>query len=450
MSLFMSPLFGDYAVFPKGLPICVFGESNGEGEVVLTLENGEERAARFAPQDGKFSVLLAPVDRYAEEAKLTVKTSDAVYTASHVSIGIVLLASGQSNMQFTLTEAERPKSLYPSSRMRFFTEKHALVARGVEGCRPVSDFWYTADGSKELNFSAIGYFAAEMLSSELGVTVGVISSNQGASCIEAWLSPEAEKRSGAIPCPNRLEMKEDRPFNFDHWLYYNKYLPVSSYTFSGVLWYQGESNTDFDTAPAYEKYLHALIAEWRENNPNHALPFYLVELCAFDSVKAGWAPEPLGDWAPIREVLVRASLHEENVYTVSLTEVENVAEIHPTNKYPVAEKLVRAFLSTQCGYSLEYRGPLFVSASRKGDTLTLSFAHADGLCLREGDTALSDAYFEMEDGSLVPADAVLENEKLILSVPRGAVAFEMGYKNVPEHNLYNSAGFLASPCRVCL
>ena len=38
-------IFGDNAVFVKGLPISVFGEGQVEGDVVLTLANGESYAA---------------------------------------------------------------------------------------------------------------------------------------------------------------------------------------------------------------------------------------------------------------------------------------------------------------------------------------------------------------------------------------------------------------------
>ena len=451
-SLFLPSLFGDGAVFPCGLPISVFGESEREGEVVLVLPDGETRSARFVPVEGKFFVNLPAVEHYAEGATLTVRAGEAVYEAKNIAIGIVLLAAGQSNMEFMLKDAEKPFALYPSSKMRFYTEKHALDGeRGVID-KPASDFWYTANGETEKEFSAVGYFVAEMLSRTLSVTVGVISCNQGASRIEAWLSPEAAKRSG-VPLGEERYPDQRYCFNQDHWLYYNKYLNVASYAFSAVLWYQGESNTGFGEGEEYRRYLHELIAEWRAYNHNKDLPFYLVELAPFDSVLAGWDPKPLGEWAPVRDAILSAARTERGVFAVSLAEVATVTEIHPPNKQPVAEKLARAILATKYGYDLEYTGPRFLSFQREGDMLTVMLSHAAGLAFLDRDGAPAsacDAYFHLADGSQVKADLAVQDGTLRARIPVGAVRFSLGYQNAPAHNLYNKEGYLASPFSINL
>jgi sialate O-acetylesterase len=192
-----------------------------------------------------------------------------------------------------------------------------------------------------------------------------------------------------------------------------------------------------------------MIAERRAENENPRLPFYLVELAPFDSVRAGWAPEPTGEIAPIREALVDAAKTETDVYTVSLTPVPDVAEIHPVNKVLAAEKLANAILATLFDQPLEYTGPTFCSAEREGDILRISFTHAKGLCFSEGDT-LADAFFLTKNGEKLAAEGKIEGECLLLTVPEGSVAFLLGYTNAPTHNLYNGAGYLASPFRVSL
>lgn len=449
--LSLSTLFEDNAVFPKNLPIRVWGTSSEAGSVTLSFPNGEERHADFVPRDGKFSVTLAPFDAYAEGGALTVRAGEDSHTAKNIAIGIVILAGGQSNMELMLRDVVRPYPLYSTERLRFYTEKHAINEQQEIIDKPMSDKWYTADGDKEMQFSAIGYFVAEHLSRELDVTVGVVSCNQGAARIDSWLSPMAQKKSG-VPLPPRTQVDKGRYFNIDNWLYYNKYVHIAEYSYDFVLWYQGESNTGFDEGMYYGDYLHALIEEWRENNPNHALPFYLIELASFDSVLAGWAPEPLGAWAPVREALVRASLTEKNVYTVSLTENDNVAEIHPVNKYPLADKLFRAILTKAYGYNYEYTGPVLDTVKREGDVLTLTFTHAKGLGFRAvaGDATPRDIYFTNSDGSRTPALPTIVADTLSVNVPMGATAFALGYHNVPAHNLYNAEGYLASPFKVDL
>lgn len=441
-------LFGDYAVFAMGEPICIFGNADTEGDVTLTLADGMRSAAHFIPKDGAFSVLLPAIDRYTEDATLTITAGEYCFHASHIAVGIVLLAAGQSNMELELMHVERPFAPYATEKLRFFTEKNALDAERGVIAKPYSDFWYTADGQTEMNFSAVGYLTAELLSRTLGVTVGVVSCNQGASRIEAWLSPEACVKSG-VDLSKPYYADQRYVFNKDHWLFFNKYLNVARYRYTAVLWYQGESNTGFGEGEKYRRLLHEMIAERRAYNENPRLPFYLVELAPFDSVKAGWAPEPSGEIAPIREALVDAARCEANVYTVSLTHVPDVAEIHPVNKAPVAEKLSNAILATLYGDAVEYTGPTFLSAKREGDDLTLFFAHAYGLCLHDGDT-LADAYFVTADGEEIAADGRIDGMRLLLNVPKGSVLFQIGYSNAPAHNLYNGAGYLASPFRISL
>ncbi len=445
--LVLPTLFGDNAVFPKGLPICIYGKSDAEGEAEIALPDGTRSTASFVPVNGAFSVTLSPIDRYAEGATLTVRAGDAIYEAKNIAIGIVLLAAGQSNMEFMLKNAEKPFALYPSARMRFYTEAHALGEDLSDITKPASDFWYTADGKTEEEFSAVGYFVAEMLSRALSVTVGVVSCNQGASRIEAWLSPEAVKRSG-VPFWEARYPDQRYPFNHDQWLHYNKYLNIASYTFSAVLWYQGESNTGFGEGEEYKKYLHELIAEWRAHNPNKDLPFYLVELAPFDSVLAGWDPKPLGEWAPVRDAILSATRTERGVFAVSLAEVATVAEVHPPNKHPVAEKLARAILTTKYGYDLVYTGPRFFSCQKEGNILTVTLTHAEGLAFLDKDGAPAparDAYFHLADGSQVTADLTVQGDTLRARIPAGAIRFTLGYQNAPTHNLYNKEGYLASP-----
>ncbi len=458
MSISLSPLFKDNAVFAKGLPISVFGRADAKGEAVLSFPDGTLRRAALAPdENGRFSLLFDPIDNYKEGGTLKITAGGTTYTASNIAVGIVLLAGGQSNMELMLSAVTRPFPLYPSKRMRFFTESHAIDAELGPLSKPRSDFWFLADGESELDFSAIGYFVAERLARELGATVGVVSCNQGASRIDSWLSPEAVAASGVSELTRPVFPDETRIFNLDHWLYFNKYVHIAAYTYTAVLWYQGESNTGFREAPYYDKYLGALLKEWRQSNPNKALPFFAVELSPFDSVLAGWAPEPLGDWASVRAGILRAAEAEKDFYAVSLTEVADLAEIHPVNKAEVAEKLSNAILSTLYGYSLEYAGPRLAQAKREKDRLTLCFSHAKALRLQDRDgapaAALCDAAFYGVGGEMLaanPSPLTVTEATLSLAIPAGAVAFKMGYSNAPAHNLYNEAGYLASPFSIAL
>ena len=132
---------------------------------------------------------------------------------------------------------------------------------------------------------------------------------------------------------------------------------------------------------------------------------------------------------------------------------EGTTVIHPVNKLPVAEKLARAILRTEFGYDLEYTGPLFDAATRDGDRLTVSFTHGDGLRFsdRSGNGECArDAVFLKADGTRIDAEAMIDDDRLVVRIPDGAVRFSIGSGNAPQHNLYNGAGYLASPFSVDL
>ncbi len=452
--LILSPLFGDHAVFPKGLPIRVFGESDTAGSVTLALQSGDSYHADFTPTDGRFTAYLPAIDSYESNAVLTVTAGDITLTATDVAVGIVLLAAGQSNMEWAIKDSVCPLPLTRNAKVRLYQERHNMDGSGTESEYAGGDEWYIADGVREKAFSAIGFFVAHILAEKLSVTVGVISCNKGGSRIESWISPAALRESGIDPAVETPYPDASAAFNRDHWLYLNKYVNVAPYAVSFVLWYQGESNVGFGEGEYYGDYLHTLIADWRQHQENPHLSFYLVEIAAFDSIKAGWADVPLGSWAPVREAIVAAPARDADVYAVSLTDTgEDTAVIHPVHKYPVAEKLSHAILASQFGYDCEYTGPVLATAVRDGDRLTVGFSHGDGLHFADFMGNAEDArdfFFLMQDGTKRETAVTIEKDRLTVSIPDSAAFFCMGYHDTPRHNLYNSADYLASPFRIAL
>lgn len=455
--LSLSPLFSDGAVLPKGLAFSVFGKSDENGTVVLTFPNGWSHTASFVSEKGVFSADFPAIDCYSEGGTLSVKTNSHSLTVSDIAIGEVILAAGQSNMEFHVSQTIDFPPLVPSEKLRFFEEGHYMDAADETQTvlfKEGSNRWFKADGESEKTFSAIGYLVGRLLSEKLDIPVGVINCNRGASRIESWVSKESYLAS---ELDHRLGNKYPDFFNYhfnrDHWLYRNKFAEVKNYPFSAVLWYQGESNTGFDEAEHYGELLSLLFREWRRENKNENLPFYLVELAPFDCVAAGWSDQPLGDWAVVREAERKASQTEKNVYTVSLTESGEYNEVHPVHKRPVAEKLCNAILATKFGKDVEYTGPVFDDFSIKDGVLRISFTHGKGLrfCDFKGNKEeAKGCFFIGKDGKKTEANVSLDGDSLLVTLSEDSDLFCMGYENAPTHNLYNEARYLASPFRIKL
>ena len=94
--------FADHMVLQRELPAPVWGHAD-PGEVVTVEFAGQQQSAT-AGADGRWMVRLAPMPGSADPQTLTVRGSSTV-TIQDVLSGEVWLASGQSNMGFTLSNA---------------------------------------------------------------------------------------------------------------------------------------------------------------------------------------------------------------------------------------------------------------------------------------------------------------------------------------------------------
>ena len=79
--------------------------------------------------------------------------------------------------------------------------------------------------------------------------------------------------------------------------------PLRNLTFTGALWYQGETNTGRPNE--YEELLAAMIIDWREKLADKELPFFIVQLAQFHAAH----PEPVeSNWAALREAATASSV----------------------------------------------------------------------------------------------------------------------------------------------
>ena len=115
-------------------------------------------------------------------------------------------------------------------------------------------------------------------------------------------------------------------------------LPLAPYALAGVVWYQGESNTD--RPERYQRRLESLMATWRQTFRQPDLPFVVVQLPDFMAPSA--SPQE-SSWARLRESqrrVVLATDHAELAVTLGLGEAN---DIHPLRKKEVAERVAQVF-----------------------------------------------------------------------------------------------------------
>ena len=131
---------------------------------------------------------------------------------------------------------------------------------------------------------------------------------------------------------------------------YNAVLyPLAPYALSGVVWYQGESNTG-NPVP-YADYLKKLMGSWRACWQNQQMPFVIVQLANYDGRQQTGFPQPImpqpqpvnSGWAQLREaqrVVAKADPYAE---LAVINDLGETVDIHPLRKKEVAERIGLCF-----------------------------------------------------------------------------------------------------------
>ncbi|SOD14910.1 sialate O-acetylesterase [Pedobacter xixiisoli] len=150
--------------------------------------------------------------------------------------------------------------------------------------------------------------------------------------------------------------------------------PLKSLQYKAVIWYQGESNANW--ADEYEGFLKNLIKDWRTNFNQPQLPFVIVQLPNYKKMPI--EPEVNSTWALLREGQEKAT-RQANVGLVNIIDLGLANDIHPTNKFPVGERVAAKVEQLVYGKKVAADGPVFKSIKIQGAKAIISFDYADGL-----------------------------------------------------------------------
>ncbi|WP_254562084.1 sialate O-acetylesterase [Dyadobacter diqingensis] len=223
--------------------------------------------------------------------------------------------------------------------------------------------------------------------------------------------------------------------------------PLVPFAIRGNLWYQGEANTT--RAYQYRQSFPLLIQDWRNQWAANGKPgnesFYFVQLSSFggnqDSNKGS-------NWAELREAQTMTLKLPKTGMAVTI-DVGNAKDIHPTNKQDVAHRLATNALKLDYGQKIDYSSPLFDAVTFSEGKAVVSFKFApDKLVAKDGE--LKGFEIAGEDKVFYPAKAEITGNKVVVHHPKGLkpVSVHYAWSDAPvEANLYNSAGFPASPFR---
>jgi sialate O-acetylesterase len=474
-------IIGDHMVLQQDVPVPIWGWADAGEKVTVTL--GKRQATATADGNGKWMVKLDALEAGGPH-EMTIRGNNAI-TLSDVLVGEVWVASGQSNMQFSVAgslnaQEEIAAARYP--RIRLFTVARKTADQPQDDCE---GSWAACTPETVPGFSAVAYFFGRCLHRELKVPVGLINTSWGGTPAEAWTSLDAQqgnpvlqptldrwnrqisaydpevarqryekalaawkkaaekaKAEGSKP-PRRPNAPSDpsesphRPAN----LYNGMIAPLLPFAIRGAIWYQGESNCS--RAGQYLTLFPTMIRNWRQKWDQGDFPFLFVQLAPY---RYGGA-DPR-NCAELRETQRLTLDLVPNTGMAVTTDVGNVKDIHPKNKQEVGKRLALWALANTYGEKLVYSGPLYDGMSVEGDKIRIRFKHTGGGLVAKGGP-LTHFTIAGKEGQFVPAEATIDGATVVVHSDQVAepVAVRFGWADDAEPNLFNKEGLPASPFR---
>ena len=490
--------FTSHMVLQRDMKVPVWGTAEA-GERITVAFGGQEKTATAGP-DGLWRVDLDPLSASAGGRTLAVRGSHTAnpLQLDDVLVGEVWLASGQSNMDFTVSkkvkffagaaneEKEIAAANYPLIRM--FT---GAAAKSYEPQGRVGGTWLVCSPETVPAFSAVGYFFARDLQKEIGMPVGIVTLSFGASTAEAWIrretmagdpqlkpmldrfdaavknfrehppvvvaAPRSEDVSAPQPGANPPDGGKARagrgkrgggprdPVQDQHnptVLFNGMINPVIPYAIRGAIWYQGESIVGGAAGTAlYPHVQETLVRDWRRLWGEGDFPFYIVQLAGQEA--SSNRPE-------VREAQATLLDRVANVGMAVTTDIGEAKNVHPHNKQDVGDRLARIALANVYGRRIEFSGPVYESMRVEGAAIRLSFSHLGGGLVAKGGGPLK--WFEIagSDGRFFPADARIDGDTVVVTSPQvsAPAAARYAWVNFPDGcNLFNGAGLPAAQFR---
>lgn len=477
-TLQLGSLFTDHMVLQRDLPVPVWGTADAGSKI--TVEIAGQKKTTMADSSNHWNVLLDPMVGSFQPLNMTVSADAETLTRTDIVVGEVWICSGQSNMQFGYGAIPTIKALESTAKnLRTFKVNRTVAFEEQDAC---GGEWVVEHPSSAVAFS-FAYFLEEAAE----VPVGIILTCWGSSSIEAWMprdmietvphfktmmqefDADAETKdrireilTGSKPWSRGDDVFLRRQSNI---LYNAMMHPLAPYACRGLVWYQGERNTQsmfgmistpwfsrnsgmLNYADTLQQWILRLRTEWKQDEFQVMvvmLPGY------YKPIKTGpqGGPEsPVAhSWSWMRESQLKA-MELPQVSMVNTIDLGDVKNIHPKDKLPIGQRLALLAQRDTLGMKVEAQGPTVQQVEVNGETILIHFAHAEGLKTKAGD-APKGFWLADDSANWVPADALIVGDTVVLqSVDlSNPIYVRYAFAGKPDVNLINESGLPAYPFR---
>ena len=404
-------------------------------EYEVTVAYTEKNAPAFSAQSkttkadetGRWQVELAPMPAGFTPKYIVARSGDQGVAIRNVLIGELWVCAGQSNMGwqgFHRKDREAASADFPGLR---------YIAWSDSWYQPLEDIrnevrWQVCSPKAAQRFSAVPYLYGMFLHRYLKVPVGIINVARGGTLGQTWclreelddsdsvilktvlkdydaktaawedivqveermtewkesceqLRAEHAKKAAEAKAAGKKEPKLRAPkppgdprngWSPPAGLFNATVMPIRHLGLRGVLYYQGE-NQAFSRWTRYEHTFPRIPGSFRKAFGEKDLPFGCIGQAGWG--KYGAEPEletARGGYQIVRDIQQRALRDDPNAGYIATYPTGN-SNIHPPDKYPVAEYASLWALAKVYEKPVIHRGPVFREMVKDGSRLFLFF-----------------------------------------------------------------------------
>jgi sialate O-acetylesterase len=179
-------IFSNHLILQRNKPVKIWGAAKPGEDVTVLID--KVKGTAIADKNGKWLITLTAFSAGGPYT-VTVKTKKEIKIFTDVLFGEVWICSGQSNMQFRVSQAINAKyEIHRANNplIRQLNIPNKLSFKPEEFIDSAQ--WVLSGPETAGEFTAVGYFFARDIYEQLHVPIGLIYDNWGGSNVESWIS----------------------------------------------------------------------------------------------------------------------------------------------------------------------------------------------------------------------------------------------------------------------
>jgi sialate O-acetylesterase len=345
---FSLPLWlSDNMIFPSDINWTLRGSCSSFQEVSVSFD--KIKISTKADKDGIWEMSYSPV-KPGISGDMVFVCNGEKKVIKEVLSGNIWLCAGQSNMAMHVKSSKESVEAgddVSSLDIRYFNGKQ----------------WQKVTNENVQNISAVALFFAAEMERRQKKPIGIFVAASGGTGIEAWVPEDAFPKNetgirfrtlvnDSLVLKAAKEDKEDMKPYGQHRLakwglgravpatLFNKFIrQFGQLPVTGVVWYQGESNTEHvNQAVEYRFWLENLISSYRKHFNKPELPFAIIQLPIYEPR----VPESLKAWKILQNVQATVTQNTPWTVKVDIQDLGDLYNIHPEQKKEVGVRTAEA------------------------------------------------------------------------------------------------------------